>query len=193
MKGNATRAEIVRIGAEIIGQGGFNATGLDAVLKRAKVPKGSFYYYFSSKDDFGLAVIEQAARETSEVLDGFLGDTKSPPLTRLRRFLEDAADHTETSQCKKGCLIGNLGQELASQSEKFRKRIDEVFRGWQEKVAAVLSEAKARGELGRSADPARLAEFVFMGWEGALLRSKVMKSARPMRDFIAILFDKVLK
>ncbi|MGH8672403.1 MAG: TetR/AcrR family transcriptional regulator, partial [Burkholderiales bacterium] len=56
MSRTQTREELVKVGAHIIAQHGFNTTGIEEVLKRAKVPKGSFYYYFASKEDFGLAV-----------------------------------------------------------------------------------------------------------------------------------------
>jgi TetR/AcrR family transcriptional regulator, transcriptional repressor for nem operon len=188
-----TKREILRIGAEIFGHSGFNATGLDAVLKRAKVPKGSFYYYFPSKQKFGLAVIDQCAQQYSDRLQTFLKDRTYSPLTRLRNYLESRAAGIGRNECKRGCLIGNLGQELASQNETFRKRLNEVFDGWVEQFAACLEEAKAKGELSRAADSERLAQFLLNGWEGAILRSKVMKSASPMQTFIALLFERVLK
>jgi TetR/AcrR family transcriptional regulator, transcriptional repressor for nem operon len=55
---NTTRDDIIRVGLEILGEKGFNSCGIDAVLKTAKIPKGSFYYYFPSKEEFGLAVLD---------------------------------------------------------------------------------------------------------------------------------------
>lgn len=49
-----TREELVRVGTGIIAKKGFSITGIDAVLKTTGVPKGSFYYYFSSKEEFGV-------------------------------------------------------------------------------------------------------------------------------------------
>lgn len=193
MKGNDTRASIIRIGAEIIGYGGFNATGIEQVLKKAKVPKGSFYYYFSSKDDFGLAVIDAGAREIAESMDRFLLDEAHPPLRRIRRYFESVVKQNADSQCRRGCLIGNLGQELASQNEKFRKRLDEVFRSWQAQFARCLDEAKARGELARDTDTGQLAQFLLIGWEGAILRAKVQKSIQPIETFIETVFGRVLQ
>jgi TetR/AcrR family transcriptional repressor of nem operon len=193
MKGNATREEIVRIGSDIIGQSGFNATGIETILKRAKVPKGSFYYYFSSKDDFGLAVIERHAKNYAETLTRLLKDESRSPIDRIRNVFEESLQDAETHQCKKGCLIGTLGQELAGQSEKFRKRIEEVFQSWQGQIAECLEEAKKSGRLPKDADSKQLAEFLLTGWEGAILRAKVMKSPRPMREFIDIVFLKVLR
>jgi TetR/AcrR family transcriptional repressor of nem operon len=84
----STRAEIVRVGMDLIGAQGFHHTGLDQILKSAQVPKGSFYHYFASKEDFGLAVIEAFATAYDAKLERFLGDQTARPLARLRAYLE---------------------------------------------------------------------------------------------------------
>ena len=188
-----TRAEIIAIGKELISLHGYNATGIDAVLKQAGVPKGSFYHYFGSKEEFGLAVIDHFAAYYDRKLRAFLGDDKASPLSRIRNYLENGEAHLTQHQFTKGCLIGNLGQELADQNERFRVRLDEIFRGWKELFAACLGEAQQAGELAPEVDPAVMAGFILSGWEGAILRAKVMKSPQPLRDFIDTLFAAVLR
>ena len=46
-----TRDALLHSGVEILTEKGFSASGLDEILKRVNVPKGSFYHYFDSKDD----------------------------------------------------------------------------------------------------------------------------------------------
>ncbi len=188
-----TRAEIIAIGTEMISLQGYNATGIDAVLKRAGVPKGSFYYYFASKEEFGLAVIEHFAGRYEQRLDTFLHDEEVTPLNRIRNYLESGLARLTQNQCTRGCLVGNLGQELADQNERFRARLDEIFQSWKERFAACLREAQRAGELDPGLDPGVAAGFILSGWEGAILRAKVMKSPQPMRDFIETLFATVLK
>ena len=53
-----TRERIIETGAAIIHCKGFNYTGIQEILNAAKVPKGSFYNYFKSKEDFGLQIID---------------------------------------------------------------------------------------------------------------------------------------
>lgn len=192
MEKNETRATIIRIGTDLIGRQGYNATGIDAVLKEAGVPKGSFYYYFKSKEEFGLAVIDHFAERYDQRLDTFLNDEEVTPLNRIRNLLEGGLVRLEQNQCARGCLIGNLGQELADQNERFRSRLDEIFRSWKERYAACLREAQGAGELSRDLDSNVVAGFILSGLEGAILRAKVMKSPQPFRDFIATLFATVL-
>ncbi|HBA00256.1 MAG TPA: TetR family transcriptional regulator, partial [Halomonas sp.] len=75
MKNTATRDKLIDSGAELIAQQGYNATGINAVLKTCGVPKGSFYHYFSSKEDFGLAVIERFADDYDVSLAALLEDS----------------------------------------------------------------------------------------------------------------------
>ncbi|AJE02677.1 TetR/AcrR family transcriptional regulator [Geobacter pickeringii] len=193
MDKNETRATIIRIGTDLISRQGFNATGIDAVLKEAGVPKGSFYYYFRSKEEFGLAVIDHFAERYDQRLDTFLNDDEVKPLNRIRNLLDGGLTRMEQNQCSKGCLIGNLGQELADQNERFRARLEEIFGSWKERYAVCLREAQKAGELAPELDAGVVAGFILSGLEGAILRAKVMKSPQPLRDFIETLFATVLQ
>jgi TetR/AcrR family transcriptional repressor of nem operon len=192
MKRN-TRSDIVRIGTDLISRQGFNATGVDTVLKEAGIPKGSFYHFFKSKEDFGLAVINHFAERYDQRLITFLADEEVTPLNRIRNYLESGLMRLEQNLCAKGCLIGNLGQELADSNERFRSRLDEIFNSWKGHFSVCLREAQKRGELSAEVDPDALACFILSGWEGSILRAKVMKSPQPVRDFIQVLFSTALQ
>lgn len=193
MEKKDTRSEIIRIGTDMISLQGYNATGIDAVLKQAGVPKGSFYHHFGSKEEFGLAVIDQFAELYDHKLHAFLDDEEVPPLGRIRNYLENGVSRLTQNQCTRGCLVGNLGQELADQNERFRARLDEIFTSWKEQFAGCLRQAQRAGEIASDLDPAVTAGFILSGWEGAVLRAKVMKSPQPLRDFVDTLFATVLQ
>ncbi len=178
-----TRERLVRRGIEILTEKGFASTGIDEVLKAAGVPKGSFYHYFSSKDDFGRAVIEGYAAYFSKKLDRWLLDRTRPPLDRLRDFVEDGKQGLRRFDFRRGCLIGNMGQELGGTHEAFRGVLEAVFMDWQDRVEACLKEAVERGDLSPGADCARLAAFFWIGWEGAVLRAKLVRDTGPVDLF----------
>jgi len=188
-----TREALIQAGTHIIAEQSFDTTGINAVLASAGVPKGSFYYYFPSKEDFGLAVIDRFAADYSQLLAGFLEDSLRPPLARIRRYLESGMAEMDAKACTGGCPIGNLGQELASRNEAFRARLDAVMRDWERQFAACLAEAREAGELATDADAYQLARTLLSGWEGAILRAKLMKSVVPMQDFIALWFGRILR
>ena len=187
-----TKAELISAGMELIGTHGYNATGIEAVLKQTGVPKGSFYHYFGSKEEFGLAVIEAFSTRFLARLDTFLADATIPPLDRLRIFLERGLERLSAHECTVGCLIGDLGQELAAQNERLRERLDRIMSSWSDRFAACIREAQEAGTIRTSLDPQVTAGFILSGWEGAVLRAKVMKSTKPARDFIDTLFATIL-
>jgi len=191
MKQNA-REKIITTGVEMVAISGFNATGIDSILKAAGVPKGSFYHYFGSKENFGIEVINLFADRYAQRLHQYFDDQSVAPLERIRNYLEQTIEHLTEENFSKGCLIGTLGQELADQNERFRDRLAEVFCDWLELFADCLRQAQQAGSLSARLDAKKLASFLLSGWEGAVLRAKVMRSPEPLRQFVAILFSCVL-
>lgn len=178
-----TREALIRAGVATLTEKGFSATGLDEILRAVNVPKGSFYHYFSSKEAFGAELIDTYASYFARRLDRFLLNEERSPLDRLRDFVSDAEHGMARHAFTRGCLVGNLGQEMGTLPEAYRGRLVEVFKDWQKRTARCLEAAKASGQLSADAEPRRLAEFFWIGWEGAVLRAKLERSARPLRLF----------
>ncbi|MEN8196272.1 MAG: TetR family transcriptional regulator C-terminal domain-containing protein [Pseudomonadota bacterium] len=193
MKDSSTRDNIVQTGARIIMAKGYNHAGLQEVLKEAGVPKGSFYHFFRSKEEFGLAVVESYINDFAGFMEAHLGNREIAPLARLRGFFEGVTAMFEADGCWGGCMVGNLGQELADQNEVFRKRMVEALVGWRRDFATCLTEAREQGELPDHLDPADLADFMLDSWEGAVLRMKVTKSIEPLNRYIGYMFGTILK
>ncbi|MBR9971498.1 TetR/AcrR family transcriptional regulator [Magnetospirillum sulfuroxidans] len=183
-----TRTALVRTGVELLTEQGFLSTGIDQVLKRVGVPKGSFYHYFASKDDFGFAVIDAYGAYFAAKLDRWLTNPARLPLQRLADFVADAKAGMTRFDFRRGCLVGNLGQELGGQNDDFRCRLEAVMNDWQNRVAACLRDARAAGQIKADADCDRWAEFFWTGWEGAILRAKLTRSTRPLDLFTEIFF-----
>ena len=189
----APRTALLEAGTQIFLEKGYNKAGIQEIVRAAKVPKGSFYYYFQSKEDFGLQVIDHFVQAYDATLETYLTDEALSPLSRLRKQAEFHCEQLETLQCRRGCLIGNIGQELADQSEIFRSRIAAVFSGWREQYAACLKQAQQAGEIAQHLDVEAIAEFYVSGWEGAVLQGKLTRSTVPVRRFIQLMFEQVLK
>lgn len=179
-----TRDALVRCGTEILTEQGFLSTGIDAVLSRVGVPKGSFYHYFQSKEDFGHAVLENYADYFARKLDRCLLDASRPPLARIAAFVEEAKAGMQRFEYRRGCLVGNLGQEVTQLPEAFRESLEAILLSWQQRLALCLEAAKAEGELAAEADCERWAAFFWIGWEGAVLRARLVQDNAPLDCFI---------
>ena len=187
------RAALIDIGTAIFTQKGFSTTGIDEIVQAADVPKGSFYYYFSSKEEFAIAVIGNYGRYFSRKLERILEDQDKTPLARLKRFTEEASSGMMRFDFKRGCLIGNLGQEMASLEENFRVVLLDVLREWRKRFAACLQEAKDIGEILTPVDAATLSHFFWCAWEGAVLCAKLERSAASLDIVRDVFFDHTLE
>jgi len=178
-----TREALLHCGMEVLTEQGFAATGIDAVLKRVRVPKGSFYHYFDSKEAFVQQVLQRYAAYFARKLDRWLLDESVLPLRRLSNFVEDAKAGMARHQFRRGCLVGNLGQEITALPASFRQTLENVLLDWQVRLANCLTEAVHLGQLRQDSDCDALAAYFWIGWEGAVLRAKLVQDAQPLDTF----------
>ncbi|MCX8124525.1 MAG: TetR/AcrR family transcriptional regulator [Spirochaetes bacterium] len=180
---NNTKDTIVAISAKLMHLKGFNNTGIQEILQKADVPKGSFYYYFKSKDDLGLQVIEYYTNAITSIFQQYLNDTSFSPLQRLENLIMFYARHFKKMNYTLGCPIGNFSLEMSDLSEHFRVKLNHSIQKLIRLIDSCLQQAKDSGEISDDVDTTQAAEFIFQGFEGALLRMKVVKSDRPIIVF----------
>lgn len=188
-----SRKTILREGARLIHAKGFHHTGLQEILKAAQVPKGSFYFYFKSKDDFGLALVDYYWEFIESMGQTYLKDSAVPPLGRLERFMDTYQQMFENMGMRCGCPIGNLMQEMSDLSEPFRERVGDVYARMRLAIEEIIIEAKDLGELGADLDAHTTAQFILNSWEGAIMHMKLVKNSEPLTIFKHMVFDHILK
>ncbi|PDT89002.1 TetR family transcriptional regulator [Bradyrhizobium sp. Y36] len=188
---NAPRARLLRTGLAILTEKGFSAVGVEEILAAADVPKGSFYHYFASKEAFGLELIDTYAAYFARKLDRWFDDETRAPLDRLRDFIADARSGMARHGYRRGCLVGNLGQEMGALPEPFRQSLAAVFSDWEARTSRCLRAAQAAGDIPGGIDCDSLAHFFWIGWEGAVLRAKLERRPEALdvfaRGFLALI------
>ncbi|MBE9637520.1 TetR/AcrR family transcriptional regulator [Salipiger mangrovisoli] len=183
-----SRQKLIRAGLESLTERGYSAVGVDEILKAAGVPKGSFYHHFAGKADFGLALVAAYNAYFLDLLDRAFLDEGHKPLDRLRHFTAKAEDGMARHGFRRGCLVGNLGQEMGALPDDFRDALTGVLDDWQIRTARLLRAAQAQGQLSSDHDPEALAEVFWIGWEGAVLRAKLELRPEPLRRFADTFF-----
>lgn len=174
------REDLLRIGVAVFTEKGFHNTPIDELVAAAGVPKGSFAYYFGSKDAYTLMVIERYAEYFNKKLDRVLSDVTVEPIDRIKAFMDEATAGMERFEFRRGCLVGNLGQELAALDEAFRTALLATVRGWQRRIQHCLEEAQHAGQISGDADVEGLGRLFWYAWEGAVLGAKLEKSRAPL-------------
>ncbi|CAM4293260.1 TetR/AcrR family transcriptional regulator [Pseudoalteromonas ostreae] len=175
-----TKALLISTGVATLTEFGFSATGLDTILKKIGVPKGSFYHYFSNKDAYGLAVIDAYNDYFVAKLRRYLEQDDIPHLERLINFTQSAARGMQKYEFNRGCLIGNLNQELNHLSDEFKNKLLSSYQLWQNHVQACLAQAQRQGVIATSVNTEQMSEFFWIGWEGAVMRAKLTKNTQPL-------------
>lgn len=188
----SARERLIRSGIEILSEKGFNSTGLDEILAISRVPRGSFYHYFGSKDAFGLEVADAYSDLLSKKMKFFLEDKNFPPLERIDNYIKETEYFLYKYDFKRGCLIGNISLDLGTINEAFREKIKDTFRDWAVIVDRCMNEAKDRGDLPADFQTMEFANFFWIVWEGVILRARVERSVEPLAQFRNYLFGSLL-
>lgn len=187
-----TKQEIIKAGAQIMHLKGYNNTGVKEILDKAGIPKGSFYNFFKSKEDFGLQVIDYFVGFFFEIFSQFLHDTSHPPLERIRLLLAWFMEFFKSADYTLGCPIGNFAQEMGDINPVFREKLKSCLDAMTQQFALILQEAQETGSLPSSLNVQEAARFMVSSWEGALVLMKVMKSTEPLETHSKYIFDYIL-
>lgn len=173
-------------GLKVMATRGYNGTSIKDIVDAADVPKGSFYTYFKSKEDFAIAALEKVADERSRNSRKILNNRDICPLERLTVFFKESISSCE-SELNGGCFIGNMCQEMSDSSEAIRLKVRQMLRNKTQVVEDVLEEARLDGSLKSQLPSPVLAEFLFNAWEGTLMRMKASKCREPLNAFLSTL------
>ncbi|MGD9809563.1 MAG: TetR family transcriptional regulator C-terminal domain-containing protein [Deferribacterales bacterium] len=191
MSKTETKIKILEAGAELIHRNGFNNTGLNDILKLAGVPKGSFYFYFNSKDDFGLALIDHYVEMMKDIHRKNGVDKVTEPVDRMFALFDSLISEMRENEYTKGCPIGNLVQEMSDLNEDFRAKLNSVFANVTDFIARCLEEGREQGVIKFEGDAGSMAGFIFNSYQGAMMRAKLVKNDSPFDD-LKVNLDRLL-
>lgn len=170
-----TRQHILDCGRQLVAAKGFVGVGLAEILATAGVPKGSFYYYFASKEAFGAALLESYFDDYRTRLAAL---SEKPGQTGAQRLLTYFERWIETQQGEdraEHCLIVKLAAEIADLSDAMRSRMLAGTDAILGQLTAFVAAGQADGSIGSTEAPASLAQFLYQAWLGASLLAKLRR------------------
>jgi TetR/AcrR family transcriptional regulator, transcriptional repressor for nem operon len=185
------KEQIVVSAVETLHKKGFYATSVQDITDAAKVPKGSFYNHFESKEDLAVEALDRYWQRVLGSLKS-LSNEGSPPLVRLRAYFKHLDRIACDSGYSGGCFIGNMSAEMSDQSRMVRERLALLLAAWTRAIESCIREAQVDGSIRRDLNAKTFAEFILNSYEGAVLRSKVDKDAVALASFEKIVFDLLL-
>jgi TetR/AcrR family transcriptional regulator, transcriptional repressor for nem operon len=187
MPRESVKEQIIDAAVETLHRKGFNGTSVQDITDAAKVPKGSFYNHFDSKEELAVEALD---RYWQWVLAGLrpLSDATTPPAGRLRQYFRHLAERGRTREYRTGCMIGNMSTEMPDQSRLVRERLAVVLGAWSRAIESCVRDAQADGSIRRDLDAKTIAAFLLNSFEGAILRSKVDRDAAAFAAFEDVVF-----
>lgn len=179
-----TRSRILASARELFHSRSYGDVGIKEICAIAKVPKGSLYHFFPSKQHLAMAVIEDMADDWASGFVAEAFDQALPPLERLD-YLIDAAYYWQKAAKDlegrmPGCLFGNLALEVSTRDEVIRARISAVFDKAAERFRETLQQAVEQGDLEPvDIDATALAMLAYL--EGVILLAKTQNDPELVR------------
>lgn len=178
-----TKTRILDAGVEIMLERSFHSVGLNQLLSSVGVPKGSFYHYFKSKEDFGVEVLRHYANTANERRRQILNNVEiaKNPAERLIFMFNLAIENLEEANCKCPCLLQKVAIEIANTSAPMREQIATGFMDMIELFKTTLDQAVSAGFLAQDFNTQVEAELILDLWVGALQRAIVMRDSAALR------------
>lgn len=181
---NEMREHILDIARALMTHKGYTAVGLNEVLSTAGVPKGSFYYYFKSKEEFGQALLDEYFDEYLSRIGPILKQQASGAESLLTYFQYWSETQHDDSVDNK-CLVVKLGAEVCDLSEVMRQ----VLEKGTTRIVKLITDSIERGIKDGSIvtnDSVALAESLYQLWLGASLMAKVNRSTQPFESAMTL-------
>lgn len=154
---------------------GFRGVSMDDVASAAGMKKANLFHYYPTKEELALAVLEYGSCGIrSRVSRQFAGDAGNPIRT-VERMFDDILAAMRGNDCRRGCFLGNLAQEVSDQNDRLRGKIDECLQFWIGQLALFLDRQKAKGFFRKEMKSRETAEAILALFEGSLLFAKASK------------------
>lgn len=191
MARQSLRENLLEAGFQTIWDAGYAAAGVRDIVAAAGAKPGSFTNHFPSKEAFVGEVIDRYFAYVSGLVEQALADDGTPPVERLRRYLDLITFRLEAAEWSRGCMVGNLSLETVVYSEPLRLQLVSIFERWRRPFADCIAEGQAAGQITDRFSAIDLADFLLSSWQGAMLRMKVERSPEPLERFKTIVFATV--
>ena len=161
-----TRLTILQKAFELIYSKGYQTTSIDDIIATTQVTKGAFYYHFKTKDEMGIAIIEEILRPT--MLEGFIKpvENSANPIEDFYNMISYLLLDDPFLQVKYGCPVGNLTQEMTPWNNQFSKALTELVDQWKITIEKAVANAQKSGLIRKDINGEQVAYFIMSGYWG---------------------------
>ena len=179
-KSSDTRQQIIDVAKTIILGKGFSAVGLNEILTSASVPKGSFYHYFTSKEAFGNALLNDYFDDYTTKLTKDLQHPNLLPAERLRAYFANWLETQSNDTTQDKCLVVKLSAEVTDLSESMRATLQLGTQKVIHLLQACVQEVIDLNTIVCDEPAETIAQELYYMWLGATLMTKVQHTREAL-------------
>jgi len=139
---SSARERLLESAKTLFSQRGYYATSVEDIVESAGFSKGTFYFYFKSKEELFKSLVEEMHLNIVKRLEGFLErelPLEDALIEHAEVFLEDIHQNRHIAQIFLFQLLGT--------SEEFRELYYTKVAHWRELLARMVDKAIQRGEI----------------------------------------------
>lgn len=177
-----TREKLVGAALRLMLKQGFHATTVDQICGEAGLTKGSFFHYFESKEDLGLAALDSFARMGFEAYAEAWQPEGQDPLETIHRLFDIMTGFARGASGPCVCMVGMMSQEMSATNPSMRKACEGHLDVWSGMMRRLLAEAKKCHRPAVPFDPERVAWFLNSLWQGSMLIAKTRQNPKMIAD-----------
>ncbi|MBI3232433.1 MAG: TetR/AcrR family transcriptional regulator [Bacteroidetes bacterium] len=165
-KSASTRLNILQKAFELIYANGYQTTSIDEIIATTKVTKGAFFYHFKTKDEMGLAIINEIVKPTME--ESFIKplELAKDPVKDIYNMINDLLFNIPFLKLEYGCPAANLTQEMTPWTKEFSGALSLLTKNWQEALVSFIERGKKEGLVRKNVNASQVAYFVMSGYWG---------------------------
>lgn len=186
------RTRLLDVGLAAFAKQGYHGTGIKEIVDAAQVPKGSFYNYFKSKEDFGLAILLRHSGEFWQRWQENFDATHPDPLQSLKGCIKTMLEEHFECAINTCSVVAHLASEMCDTSSVCRITMTAVAKQWADNLAGAIQQAQLTGSVRNDLDATQLAFLFWDAWHGAMLRVKMAGSPEPVKQLVEVMFTMLL-
>jgi len=132
----------------LVARQGLEGVTMRAVAAEAKLSYGSLFHYFESKDDLLMHAVQHSMAQQTQRVNDY--QSRYQGLKALEHLLCDDAITNESS--RDAWLVWQTFLYKAALQDSFAALHTDLINGWLARIAGLLTDAKAAGEIGSELD-----------------------------------------
>jgi TetR/AcrR family transcriptional repressor of nem operon len=183
-KAEATRLIILQKAFELIYVKGYQKTSIDDIIATTQVTKGAFYYHFKTKDEMGLAIINEILKPT--LTNNFIEPLQNEqnPLDAIYNLMDNLLMKNDFLKVEYGCPASNFTQEMTPWNADFNNALNELTKQWTKAMTTSIERGKGNGFIRHDVNAKQVTMFVMSGYWGIRNFGKLENSKKAYLPYL---------